>query len=128
MLNEQFFYIENIDADTNKDSLIVEIVLNPLHEIFQGHFPENPIVPGVCFIQMITEIFSAFIKKDLRLIKSNSIKYQHFVDPRLNSKLYFEIKYNSIDKIHYGVICRIYFEQINFCNFKGEFEDVCKYN
>ena len=32
------------------------IVVNENHFIYKAHFPNNPITPGVCMVQMIEEI------------------------------------------------------------------------
>ena len=34
----------------------VKIRLNPDHEIYRAHFPGNPITPGVCIVQIISEV------------------------------------------------------------------------
>ena len=54
MLRNSFFNILNMVSGS--DGLEVMIRLNPEHEIFRAHFPGQPITPGVCQIQMVTEI------------------------------------------------------------------------
>ena len=39
-----------------KNMLISEIELNSSHRIYEGHFPNSPIVPGVCMIEIVQEV------------------------------------------------------------------------
>ena len=44
------------------------------HQIFQAHFPENPILPGFCHIEILTEILSDDISKIVLLkLKKKSL-------------------------------------------------------
>ena len=55
MLFKGFYNNEKtISSDHNK--LITRIKLNKDHDIYNGHFPNNPITPGVIIIQIIKEI------------------------------------------------------------------------
>jgi 3-hydroxyacyl-[acyl-carrier-protein] dehydratase len=81
-------YIEEITED-HKVEFSVGIKLNPHHNIFKGHFPGQPIVPGVTYIEMIREIMSAVIKKDFRLKEAASIKFLSITNPVENSDLNF---------------------------------------
>jgi 3-hydroxyacyl-[acyl-carrier-protein] dehydratase len=86
MLLDNFFTITDITISQTKDEAIIKVKLNPNHNIFDGHFPGTPIVPGVCFIQMIKEILTKIVNADLILISSKNIKFQNLVNPlNLNS-------------------------------------------
>ena len=122
MLLNNFFELNKLEVSSDRSSAIANANLNPEHSIFEGHFPENPVVPGVCMIQMIKEILSEILKKDLMLIKSSSIKMNNLIDPLQNKIINFELKTKSVDENNIHVSCKIYFESINFCNFKGDFK------
>ena len=34
----------------------LRLQLHPEHEIYQAHFPGNPITPGVCQVQIVAEL------------------------------------------------------------------------
>jgi len=40
--------VDKIDDSNYK----IQIELDSTHAIFQGHFPANPIMPGVCMMQI----------------------------------------------------------------------------
>ncbi|MBQ0740088.1 3-hydroxyacyl-ACP dehydratase, partial [Aquimarina celericrescens] len=39
----------------------VTITINKNHKIFKGHFPGNPVTPGVCMIQIIKELAEGIV-------------------------------------------------------------------
>ena len=54
MLLENFYKIIHIkEREDGKQA--IEIELNPGHVLYQGHFPGQPVVPGVCTLQIIKE-------------------------------------------------------------------------
>ena len=51
MLLENFYKIIHIkEREDGKQA--IEIELNPGHVLYQGHFPGQPVVPGVCTLEL----------------------------------------------------------------------------
>ena len=48
---------------------------------FQGHFPGNPILPGVCLIEAVLGVLESAYGKSLRLRKIVSAKFREPVRP-----------------------------------------------
>ncbi len=65
----------------------IQIELNPKHEIFDGHFPNNPIMPGVCMIQIIKELTELFTSQNLFLSKVSNVKFMAIINPFTHSVL-----------------------------------------
>jgi 3-hydroxyacyl-[acyl-carrier-protein] dehydratase len=61
------------------------------HPVFEGHFPGNPILPGVCTLQIAGELLSKYLDQKLLLVKSENIKFMSLVIPAENTILNFEI-------------------------------------
>ena len=59
ILKDNFYTIEKQEFADNKAEF--RIKLNADSFIYQAHFPSNPITPGVCLIQIATELFG-FLK------------------------------------------------------------------
>lgn len=88
----------NITAFDNKSSVIsADIHLNKDHDIFKGHFPGNPVMPGVCMIQIIKEITESALDKDLFLSVSSNIKFMAIINPEVNPDLNIKIEYTEED-------------------------------
>ena len=68
------------------------ISVNKDHEIFNGHFPGNPVMPGVCMIQIIKELTEQALDVDLFMEKSSNIKFMALINPEINANLDLESK------------------------------------
>ncbi len=79
MLIPDFYTVVNFHAD--KDQVNARIRLNPGHEVYQGHFPEQPVVPGVIQLQIIKEMLEKGLKKKLLFKKVISAKYYSMIIP-----------------------------------------------
>lgn len=91
MLLKDFYTI------TNKETLEGghykwQIKLNPKHEVFEGHFPGNPITPGVSMIQIIKEISEEILGKTLFLESADNVKFMAIINPETDSVLDLEIQ------------------------------------
>lgn len=69
-----------------------QITLNPSHPIFEGHFPSQPVLPGVCLIEILKEIISEVKNKPFDLKSAATIKYLKIVDPSVDPTLTFEVQ------------------------------------
>lgn len=107
-----------------KNKITVLIDLNARHDIFKGHFPENPILPGVCCIQIIKEIMAYELQKEIILSQASSIKYISFINPNVHRSISFAIEYMEKEDGIISCSVSVYFESITFCKFKGEFLNV----
>jgi 3-hydroxyacyl-[acyl-carrier-protein] dehydratase len=90
MLLNKFFRIGNIASQDEKT--LVEVDINIDHEVFEGHFPGNPVVPGVFLIQMIREVIEELQHKKFRIDKADEIKFMNMVIPQQSSHLTLEIQ------------------------------------
>lgn len=59
----------------------IRVELNPKHTIYQGHFPEQPVVPGVCLLQLIKECAEYIRQQKLQYTQVSSCKFLSVVNP-----------------------------------------------
>jgi len=93
MLLNHFFTFTELQTEGN--IVKANIKLNPAHPIFKGHFPGQPIVPGVCMMQMVKEVVEAHINKKTRLVKASDLKFLSFIYPDQDKLLQLEVKINT---------------------------------
>jgi 3-hydroxyacyl-[acyl-carrier-protein] dehydratase len=93
MLENSFYTVEK--TESTQDTYHVVVILNASHEIFKYHFPENPITPGVCLLQMTLELLNLRFERSLRLIEAKSIKFLKVINPLENPKIDFLIQYKT---------------------------------
>jgi 3-hydroxyacyl-[acyl-carrier-protein] dehydratase len=108
----------------DKSRLSVLIVLNLSHEIFKGHFPGNPILPGVCAIQILKEVLIDYLGFKLILKNAGSIKFLSFINPGVNRLIKFDIELNEKGNDNIQCNVSLNYESHVFCRFKGEFKVV----
>ena len=85
MLKDDFFTITTLGVDT--DSFMATLELNEKHAIFNGHFPGQPVVPGVCMMQMVKEVTETALGKKMMLTKAEELKFLQLTNPTENKTL-----------------------------------------
>lgn len=69
------------DVQTGEKEYSCRLVFNPAHAIFGGHFPGNPIVPGVCMIAIVKELLEQQVVKPLMLSHAGNAKFLQIIGP-----------------------------------------------
>lgn len=121
MLIDDFFKILKIKQGAENE-IFAEVQLNLQHKIFKGHFPGNPVVPGVVSIQMINEILSKHLGIKLMTSSALNIKFSAMISPNLHSVLQFKIIYIKLEDSSYKTNAIIHFEDLIFMKFNGNFK------
>ena len=75
------FYNLTESLQNENGSYIAKIKLNKDHDIFNGHFPGNPVTPGVCMMQIIKELTEEFTGKKLFLKSASNVKFMAIINP-----------------------------------------------
>ncbi|KUJ52123.1 3-hydroxyacyl-ACP dehydratase [Chryseobacterium sp. JAH] len=75
------FYTLESSEKTENGSFIANIKLNKDHDIFNGHFPGNPVTPGVCMMQIVKELTEEFTGKKLFLRSASNVKFMAIINP-----------------------------------------------
>lgn len=78
-LINDFFRIT--DTNIQDETVSYKVALNPEHYIYGAHFPGNPVTPGVCLLQMATEILEHHYSKRLKLDTAVNIRFKNPVLP-----------------------------------------------
>jgi 3-hydroxymyristoyl/3-hydroxydecanoyl-(acyl carrier protein) dehydratase len=69
------------------------LALGPDFPGFQGHFPGNPILPGVCLIEAAVQLISSGAKRNLFLAELERVKFFSPVKPGDKVELDFHVEY-----------------------------------
>lgn len=86
MLNPSFYHITSQQV-ADSGELLYDIKLNADHDVFKGHFPGQPVVPGVFTTQLIHELVENHTGKKLRFIKARKIKFLMMIDPTVGTEV-----------------------------------------
>ncbi|MCT2408217.1 3-hydroxyacyl-ACP dehydratase [Chryseobacterium antibioticum] len=75
-----FYTLESYEKAEN-GSYTASIHLNKDHDIFKGHFPGNPVTPGVCMMQIVKELTEEFTGSKLFLKTASNVKFMAIINP-----------------------------------------------
>src|ERR1700733_15016080 len=89
------------------DSIKAVLEINPKHEIFQGHFPGQPVVPGVCMMQIVKELLETATGRALRLHTGLDLKFLSVIDPGKNNIVHAETHYSVLASGDINVTARL---------------------
>lgn len=80
MLLDNFYTILSSES-SDSTTWTIQIELNPDHTIYQGHFPEYPVVPGVCLLQLIKECVENIRQQKMQIVQVSSCKFLSAINP-----------------------------------------------
>jgi 3-hydroxyacyl-[acyl-carrier-protein] dehydratase len=109
----------NKEADENVKA---EVQLNPAHEIFKGHFPQQPVLPGACMVQMLKQILQKAHNCQLELHKGQNIKFISLVVPGGNNMVRFDIQTKSNADGLLSVNSTLYSQEVASMKFSGSYK------
>ena len=121
MLAGHFYSIEKLAADNNM--LKAVITFDARHAIFEGHFPGQPIVPGVCMLQIVKETLEEKEQKKVFLVKADSLKFLSMIDPGQTVSVILELKYSVQTDGSIKADAQLLNEGVFYFKFKGSFKE-----
>ncbi len=79
------------------------VKLNVASFIYQAHFPNEPITPGVCIVQMGEELIGKLlvangIKGDVEIDKIKNVKFLSVLTPQNSDAVIYEMKKVSLSE------------------------------
>jgi 3-hydroxyacyl-[acyl-carrier-protein] dehydratase len=115
---KDFYTVTPITVKDNREYTF-GVLLNKTHRIYQGHFPQQPVVPGVCMMLMIRELAEKAVGRNLMFKELSNIKFLSLVDPAINNELIIKLILDSIEAGVYNVKASIEFADKIFLTIKG---------
>ena len=120
LLND-YFRIDN-RTDEGNESLF-SITLLPEYCAYEGHFPGNPVSPGVCNIQMIKECAEQLAGKRFFLGFISRCKLSAVITPQTTPQLSVRMQLSEAEGL-YAVNAVVSDGETTFIEFKGELTPV----
>jgi 3-hydroxyacyl-[acyl-carrier-protein] dehydratase len=94
LLND-FFSI--LDQHCSEGNVRARLIINKEHTILKGHFPGQPVVPGVCMMQMIKELLEFQTRRNLRITEADNMKFLSVIDPDKNNQVDAHVSFAESD-------------------------------
>ena len=96
MLLKDFYTINSLEK-TGEQHFSAVLNINEKHEIFKGHFPGNPVMPGVCMMQIIKELVEEIATAPLFMQSLSNVKFMALINPEINPELRLELEVSETE-------------------------------
>ena len=117
MLLNDFYTI--LKTETTENTIQALIHINKSHPIFKGHFPAQPVVPGVCMMQIVKELTDRALNQTHRIQSGDNMKFLSVIDPEKNDEIHVSITH-SVSSDNLRVInASMFFGEVTFFKLKA---------
>jgi len=84
--------VYTITLTSSCDSTFTATVkFNASHPVFSGHFPGQPVVPGVLLMEIAASATRQFTGKELIIKEASVIKFIRIIDPRKDNEVMLDV-------------------------------------
>lgn len=89
ILKDSFYRIHSLNFTENV--LEAQVSIDPKHAIFDGHFPGNPVTPGVVQLEMVKEILGTHFNRPIQLKTLANSKFLAVLNPENTADATFKM-------------------------------------
>lgn len=119
LLKYAFYTVKSInEADGTIQAVIL---IDPDHVIFKGHFPGNPVTPGVVQMEMIKELLIVQFNRSLKLKSMNNCKFLAILNPQVSPEVQIKITLLPTDSESIKISGVIAKDDVNFLKIQAEY-------
>ncbi|MBM3437052.1 MAG: hypothetical protein FJY07_12650 [Bacteroidetes bacterium] len=111
-----------ISFKCGNDTINARIVFNENHPIFAGHFPGNPIVPGVIQIRIIKDLLEKGLGQKLMMVQGRNIKFLNIISPVKTPKTEIRIGFQNNEEQTFTVQASLFSETTIFMKLNGVYQ------
>jgi len=119
MLYNTFFKI--LKEEPAEGAVKALLSIDKDHAILKGHFPGQPVVPGVCMMQIVKELLDRGTAQDTLLRHGSNIKFLNFIDPTQQPEVLISVQYDVQPDASWKVNANIRHGETVFFKFQGNF-------
>jgi 3-hydroxyacyl-[acyl-carrier-protein] dehydratase len=116
MLQDNFYHI--VTKELTPASARAVITIDAGHRVFDGHFPGQPVVPGVCMMQIVRELVELGVGAPLHIKTADNMKFLSILNPVEHGEVVVTVGY-TIHGNHYTVDGSLSAGTVTFFKFKG---------
>lgn len=119
MLKDKYFKIDNCTQQEGQGTTYAVSLLSDC-KVYEGHFPGEPICPGVCNVQTIKECTQLLTgEQSLSITAIKRCRFKSLMSPQSVQQVNININATKHDK-GYTVTARIYDTETEYMDFNGE--------
>jgi 3-hydroxyacyl-[acyl-carrier-protein] dehydratase len=117
--NDILFKISKLVHDEGRISATLDI--NKDCDIFKGHFPGQPVVPGACMLQITKDVLEKGLNAPLLLKKADNLKFMVMIDPVVTQTVLLDIAYKFVGEGNVNVTAKLSSGDVICFKFQGRF-------
>lgn len=121
MLEDYLYKI--LESEKNNGVYLFKVDINPDYSIFKGHFPDMPVMPGVCTLDMTKQIISTAVGRSLRYSQIRDCKFLAAILPNENRELSVKLEIGDVEEGEYKVNCEIFSDERVMMKLKANLTD-----
>lgn len=121
MFQDDLFHILKEEVDDHHAQFSIH--LNREHSIYSGHFPGDPITPGVCVVQIAVDLFSHLLQKECELTNAKNIKFLNIIKPTEHDTINYELNWEKTENESYKVKVVVKAEDVVFSKMSLELSE-----
>ena len=118
-MEKSFFKIQSSLRDG--ETIQANLEIDPDHQIFQGHFPGQPLLPGVCMVEIVKKVLVGSLGFSLGLKFVDFIKFIKLIDPVKSNEIQISINFQSTENNQLLVSATILQNKTSCFKFQGKF-------
>ena len=129
MLKKNLYIINSIQSipgdpgSTSNLKYSISVSLDQNHEIFKGHFPGNPVLPGVCQVEIAKELAEEVLGCKCMLTQASQVKFLNLINPLEYLFLSYELKLLNIAEGEYDLNAVLAAGPVIFMKMKGRLKE-----
>lgn len=117
LLKDKFYKVVNTNTDDNNGTFTLSIL--PDCDVYEGHFPGDPVCPGVCNIETIKECAMMLLNKELRIKTIKLCRLTALASPAICPEVKVSINATNNGDGTYLIIASIADDKQQYMSFKG---------
>ena len=121
LLNDFYTLLESQETE---NGISVWVKIDKGHAIFKGHFPNHPVTPGVCTIQIIKELSEKHFGKELMLKTARNVKFMAIINPEENDEARFDLSFETVENGEISVKATVMMSENPALKFGGNFIEI----
>ena len=99
---------------------VIELSILESSPVFKGHFPGNPILPGVVMLSIVKQAVKRSLGFDVQLASASNLKYLAFINPIATPSIFLNLELEQLEE-DIKVNATLFFEDTIFFKMKGSY-------
>ena len=119
-MQSKLFRINNLDKYGQEYSYVADIITD--HPVFRGHFPQNPVVPGVCTLEMIKDCLEDILQRKVKFQSIRECKFLATILPSEHKQVCVHISLKEDDQNNINVVAEVSYMETKMMKLKASLQ------